>query len=142
MPFHQVAQEKQRMENTWHRNKTKITCIYFFKSSCEPTALIHVEQEMQFWYVTPYNNMMQLPYLTCLHDSRQLFPLQFMGWRQHSVLILSFLTVSIPLKTAFSFLKLIHSSFCSFSILMQSCHCLVFPRPAPLPFHTYLHFTL
>lgn len=39
MPFHQVAQVRQRMEDIWHRNKTKITCTHFFKSSCETNCL-------------------------------------------------------------------------------------------------------
>lgn len=104
---------------------------------------------MQFWYVTPCNNKLQFLYLTCLHDSRQLFPLQLRGWfqcclfwatvkrRQYSILILSFLTATISLKTAFSFKKWIFSNFCSFSIPRQSCHCLMFPQPFPSPLYTY-----
>lgn len=34
----------------------------------KPIAFIQVEQEMQFWYVTLYNNKLQFLYLTCLHD--------------------------------------------------------------------------
>lgn len=100
---------------------------------------------MQFWYVTLHNNKLQFLYLTCLHDSRQLFPLQLRGlfqcclfWAtvkrsQYPILILS-LTVTISLKTASSFQNGFSPIF-AFSIPSQSC--LMFPQTFPSPLHTH-----
>lgn len=117
--------------------------LLFSNALVKPTAFIQVEQEMQFWYVTLYNNKLQFLYLTCLHDSRQLFPLQLRGWfqcclfwatvkrSQYSIFILSFLTVTTSLKAAFSF----QNGFSPIFTLSPFHHSHAQTFPSPL--HTY-----
>lgn len=153
MPFHWVAQGRQKRENIWQRNKTKITCILssFLKALVKPTALMEVQQAFHRKHgsATPH-----------LHYWAAASVFNLSAWLQPIVSpAVDGMTSELPV-TSYSEKAIPNSCFILFncecftpqpfpfinestpifipSPFQQPCHFLMFPQHVPFPLHLIL----